>query len=622
MILPLLTVAILSENDIVFLRQRTRRTAELLGFGPEDQTRIATAVSEIARNAQSYGGGGRAELLMDGGAPHRRFVIRITDKGPGVPDLPAILADKPRSIPGMGLGIAGARRLMDRFEIQSSGLGTCVTLEKRLPMSAAAAGWSIDRVAAQLSLDVAADPLAEFRVQNHELMRALQINTDRQNELALLNAELVEANREMTLLHAELDRRAEQLKAFNTSLEAGIAAALEERNRTEEQLRQSQKMDALGQLTGGVAHDFNNLLQVIVGNLEFLDRHLPDDAARCRRAASTAMEGALRAADLTHRLLAFSRLQPLNPKPIDVGSLTRGMFDILSRTLGQGLDMTISVEPDLWFAEADPHQLENAILNLAVNARHAMTDGGTVAIRAFNSDAASSAALPDLPAGEHVAVSVTDTGIGIPAEILARVFEPFFTTKDVGLGTGLGLSQVYGFAKQSKGDVRIASEVGVGTSVTIYLPRSYGLPIVDFVASMEPAMRASQGETILVVEDDGQVQNYTVEALRELGYEVHRTAEGGSALALLQRTLKVDLLFTDVMLPGALNGRDLAEKAQELRPDMKVLFTSGYSQDVIVKKGRLDPEIDLLVKPFSYRDLAIRVRRTLDQGSAADLAAS
>jgi CheY-like chemotaxis protein len=251
-----------------------------------------------------------------------------------------------------------------------------------------------------------------------------------------------------------------------------------------------------------------------------------------------------------------------------------------------------------------------------------MTDGGTVAIRAFNSDAASSAALPDLPAGEHVAVSVTDTGIGIPAEILARVFEPFFTTKDVGLGTGLGLSQVYGFAKQSKGDVRIASEVGVGTSVTIYLPRSYGLPIVDFVASMEPAMRASQGETILVVEDDGQVQNYTVEALRELGYEVHRTAEGGSALALLQRTLKVDLLFTDVMLPGALNGRDLAEKAQELRPDMKVLFTSGYSQDVIVKKGRLDPEIDLLVKPFSYRDLAIRVRRTLDQGSAADLAAS
>jgi signal transduction histidine kinase/CheY-like chemotaxis protein len=427
-----------------------------------------------------------------------------------------------------------------------------------------------------------------------------------------LNDELVEANRKLTALHAELDRRALQLEAFNTSLEAGIATALNERDRTEEQLRQAQKMDALGQLTGGVAHDFNNLLQVIVGNLEILDRHLPEDAARCRRSATNAMEAAARAAVLTQRLLAFSRRQPLNPKPIDVGGLTRGMFDILSRTLGQSLEMTIDIDDDLWFAEADPHQLENAILNLAVNARHAMIDGGTVALRAFNVDATSNAAALDLPRGEYVAVCVTDTGTGMPADVLARVFEPFFTTKEVGQGTGLGLSQVYGFAKQSRGDVKISSEVGAGTSVTIYLPRSEGQPIAAFVASLEPAMRATGKETILVVEDDVQVQNYTVEALRELGYMVQHAGDAASALALLDKIGSVDLLFTDVMLPGELNGRDLAERARESRPELTVLFASGYSRDVMVHKGRLDLNIDLLVKPFSYGELAARIRRTLD----------
>jgi len=594
--LPILTVAVLSEGDIVFLRQRTRRTAELLGFGAEDQTRIATAVSEIARNAQSYGGGGRAELLVHNSRPHQRFVIRISDKGPGVTDLSAILDGKHRSLNGMGLGITGARRLMDGFEIQSSANGTCVTLEKVIPVAALATGWSIDKVVSQLSLDVASDPVAEVRLQNQELMRALQINTDRQNELSLLNA--------------ELDRRAAQLEAFNTRLEAGIAAAMNERYQAEEQLRQAQKMDALGQLTGGVAHDFNNLLQVIVGNLEVLERHLPEGAARCRRSAGNAMDGAQRAAVLTQRLLAFSRLQPLNPKPIDVGGLTRGMFDILSRTLGQSLDMTISLDPDLWFAEADPHQLENAILNLAVNARHAMTQGGTVAIWSYNVDTATTPI--DLVPGQYVAVCVTDTGIGMPAEVLARVFEPFFTTKEVGQGTGLGLSQVYGFAKQSRGDVRISSKLGAGTAVTIYLPRSEGRPIAAFVASLEPAMRATRAETILVVEDDVQVQNYTVEALRELGYTVQHAGDAASALALLDKIGTVDLLFTDVMLPGELNGRDLAAKARERRPTLSVLFTSGYSRDVMVHKGRLDPDIDLLVKPFSYGDLAARVRRTLN----------
>jgi CheY-like chemotaxis protein len=247
-----------------------------------------------------------------------------------------------------------------------------------------------------------------------------------------------------------------------------------------------------------------------------------------------------------------------------------------------------------------------------------MPEGGTVSIWGYNADTAKSAALSNLPPGQYVAVCVTDTGIGMPAEVLARVFEPFFTTKEVGQGTGLGLSQVYGFAKQSKGDVMISSKVGAGTSVTIYLPRSHGQPIAAFAASIGPAMRASNAETILVVEDDAQVQNYTVEALRELGYAVQCAEDATSALALLDKIGTVDLLFTDVLLPGGMNGRDLAEKAREICPSLSVLFTSGYSRDVMVHKGRLDPDIDLLVKPFSYADLAARVRRTLDHRPLAD----
>jgi signal transduction histidine kinase/ActR/RegA family two-component response regulator len=611
--LPILTVPIVTEGDVVFLRQRSRRTAELLGFSQQDQTRIATAVSEIARNALSYGGGGQAQLGVSASKPGQRMVISIIDKGPGIPDLATILDGRYRSAEGMGVGITGARRLMDRFDIDSSAEGTCVTLEKFLPVSALGADSAIAQIVQRLAADAAAHPDGEVRLQNQELTRALEVTTNRQLELDRLNAELLETNRAMTVLYTELDRRAEQLQNFNDSLEVAVSTALSERDHTESLLRQAQKMEALGQLTGGVAHDFNNLLQVIVGNLEMLGRQLPEDATRSRRSVCNAMEGANRAATLTQRLLAFSRLQPLNPKPIDVDRLSRGMFDILRRTLGRHLEMSIRIDPDLWFAEADPHQLENAIINLAVNARHAMVQGGLAIISAHNVDAAASRSVAGLAPAEYVAVCVSDTGTGMPPEILARVFEPFFTTKEVGQGTGLGLSQVYGFAKQSRGDVKIESVVGQGTTVTIYLPRSLDAPIDAFVASLTPALKAAPSETVLVVEDDLQVQNYTVEALTELGYQVQRANNAAMALSVLGKIDRLDLLFTDVVLPGGMSGRELAEQALKARPGLRVLFASGYIRDAIADNGQLAPGVDLLQKPFRYDDLALRVRQALDQ---------
>ena len=610
------TVAIVSEGDLVFLRQRTRRTAELLGFGPEDQTRIATAVSEIGRNALSYGGGGKAELALEERGLSRTLVIRITDKGPGIADLPAVLEGRYRSVEGMGLGVTGARRLMDDFHIESSPGGTTVELAKTTPRGAQS--LSVLAMVDRLARDSTSDPALEIRVQNQELLRALESNALRQAELARVNVELEKTNDSVLALYAELDRRAEQLQAFNAELETGIAAALADRDRSEALLRQAQKMDALGQLTGGVAHDFNNLLQVIVGNLEMLQRSLPEDQARPRRLIANAMEGAARAATLTQRLLSFSRLQPLDPRPIDVDGLTRGMADILRRTLGEHVEMKVHIDAGLWFAEADPHQLENAIVNLAVNARHALPPGGSVEIRAINVSEEDSGPVLDLANGAYVAVSVADTGCGIPPEVLAQVFEPFFTTKEVGEGTGLGLSQVYGFAKQSGGDVKIESTVGVGTRVTIYLPRSNGRPAPAVPAHAPLAPAAAMGKVILVVEDDEQVGNYTVEALRELGYTVRRASDGASALRTINNGQPLDLLFTDVVLPGGISGRALADQALAVRPALKILFASGYAWDAVAHGGRLDPGVDLLPKPFSYVELRERVARAFASPESDD----
>ncbi|EJB01863.1 PAS domain S-box [Rhizobium leguminosarum bv. trifolii WSM597] len=411
-------------------------------------------------------------------------------------------------------------------------------------------------------------------------------------------------------------RRAEEaLKELNAHLEDLVKQKTDELLRNADALRQAQKMEAVGQLTGGVAHDFNNLLQIIVGNLETLLRNLPSDAGRLRRAASQAMKGADRAAALTQRLLAFARRQPLNPIPLDANSLIRGMSELLYRTLGEIYQIEIVLAGGLWKTEADPNELESALLNLAINARDAMAEGGKLTIETFNAhlDEAYSANHAEVIPGQYVAISVSDTGSGMDAETISRAFEPFFTTKEQGKGTGLGLSQVCGFVKQSKGHVNIYSELVEGTTVKIYLPRLLSEVIDEENPEDLPLPEAAVGEIILVVEDDPDVLLYSAESLKELGYRVLEAKDGPSALHLLKDNLPVDLVFTDVVLPGGMSGADVVAKAREVQPFVKALFTTGYSRNAIVHHGRLDKGVDLLQKPFSLGDLAIRVRDVLDR---------
>jgi PAS domain S-box-containing protein len=384
----------------------------------------------------------------------------------------------------------------------------------------------------------------------------------------------------------------------------------------EEALRQSQKMETVGQLTGGVAHDFNNLLQIVTGNLDILQRNLPAGEPRLARAASAAMNGAQRAAVLTQRLLAFSRRQPLAPERTDANRLIAGMSDLLHRSLGETVEVEVVQGARIWPVEIDANQLENALLNLAINARDAMPEGGKLTIETANThlDAHYTARDAEVRPGQYVLISVSDTGSGMSDETLAHAFEPFFTTKEVGRGTGLGLSMVYGFIKQSGGHVRIYSEAGQGTTVKIYLPRYFGdageAP-AHVAAGVTP--QGSQDETILVCEDDENVRAYTMDVLRELGYRVIEAGDGPAALAAIDAEPgRIDLLFTDVVLPRGMTGAVLAAEAQAKRPALKVLFTTGYARNAIVHHGRLDPGVQLLPKPFTYTDLAAKVRDLLD----------
>ena len=389
-----------------------------------------------------------------------------------------------------------------------------------------------------------------------------------------------------------------------------------ELEQTQERLRQAQKMETVGQLTGGVAHDFNNLLQIVTGNLDILLRNLPEDSARLRRAAQSAQKGAERAATLTQRLLAFSRRQPLTPKTVDVNRLVGGMSELLHRTLGETIEIETVLASKLWRVEADPNQLENSLLNLAINARDAMPEGGKLTIETQNThlDHSYAAQNAEVAPGQYVVICVSDTGVGMEAEKVRRAFEPFFTTKEPGKGTGLGLSMVYGFVKQSGGHVKIYSEPGEGTTVKIYLPRLVSTAEETEQVEEQLAPEGTSGETILVVEDDDDVRAYSVEVLRELGYRVLEAHDGPSALRLLERQVgHVDLLFSDVVLPGGMTGAIVAEEARKLRPGLKVLFTTGYARNAIVHHGRLDPGVELITKPFSYADLAARIRDMLDK---------
>ena len=381
----------------------------------------------------------------------------------------------------------------------------------------------------------------------------------------------------------------------------------------EEELRQAQKMEAVGQLTGGLAHDFNNLLAGITGAFELIRVRLAQGrTADVERYLQAGQGAARRAAALTHRLLAFSRRQTLSPKPVVINRLMADLAELVQRTVGPGIQVETIAAAGLWPSMVDANQLENALLNLCINARDAMPNGGRLTIETANKwldDRASS--QRDLEPGQYVTVCVSDTGSGIDKAIIDRVFDPFFTTKPMGQGTGLGLSMVYGFARQSDGHVRIYSEPGQGTMVCIYLPRHVGDEEVETVAPSETPMVAESGEIVLVIDDEPTVRMLVADALGDHGYTIVEAGDGAEGLRLLQSSTRVDLLITDVGLPGGLNGRQVADAAWAARPDLKVLFITGYAENAVLNHGHLAHGMQVLTKPFTIDDLVRRVDRVL-----------
>jgi signal transduction histidine kinase/CheY-like chemotaxis protein len=442
--------------------------------------------------------------------------------------------------------------------------------------------------------------------------------------IALLSTMVAIVVAVLGIAHATLSRANESLVRQSAELAATnkrLLQQIDERQKAEEALRQAQKMEAIGHLTGGVAHDFNNLLQIILSSLGVLKRRaerwmLPAEAARdFHRLIDAAVIGGERASALTRQLLAFARRQPLEPTRIDVNKLVAGMSELLRRTLGEAISVETVLAGGLWPTFADANQLESAIVNLAVNARDAMAGGGQLTIETANAylDEAYIRSYDELKPGQYVLVAVTDTGSGMTEEVLAKAFEPFFTTKDIGQGTGLGLSQVYGFVKQSGGHIKIYSEPGAGTTVKLYLPRLLAPSRADAATLPEETPpRATRAERILIVEDEEGVRAFSVEMLRELGYAVIEAANGQAALRIIESDPSIQLLFTDVGLPGGLNGRQLADAALKRRPDLRILFTSGYTRNAIVHGGRLDAGVALIGKPFTYSGLAQKIRAVLD----------
>ena len=427
---------------------------------------------------------------------------------------------------------------------------------------------------------------------------------------------LIDVN-ERRAVAAERDRATTMLRALTETLEQRVAAQTAELMRAEEALRQSQKMEAVGQLTGGLAHDFNNLLAGISGSLELMQTRLQQGRLKeVDRYVAAAQDATRRAAALTHRLLAFSRRQTLDPRPTDVNRLVAGMEELIRRTVGPAIEIAVSGPADLWTVLVDPPQLENALLNLCINARDAMPDGGRIGIETGHLSLDEAAARAhEMPPGDYLSLAVADTGTGMAPEVVRRAFDPFFTTKPIGQGTGLGLSMIYGFTQQSGGQVRIASEVGRGTAVTLLLPRHHGASEAEAVrAPRREAPRAERGETVLIVDDEPTVRMLVTEVLEDLGYTAIEAADGAAGLRVLQSDARIDLLVTDVGLPGGMNGRQMADAGRVLRPGLKVLFITGYAENAALGTGQLEPGTAVLTKPFVVEALALRIRRMIEQG--------
>jgi PAS domain S-box-containing protein len=482
-------------------------------------------------------------------------------------------------------------------------------------------GWLVnlhpddaERATAEWSAALASGQIyeTEFRVRRHDgVYRAFRIRAEPVHDEEGRITRWVGSNTDIE----DLRRQAAELARFNETLEEQVAERTSALMQAEEALRQSQKMEAVGQLTGGIAHDFNNLLAGISGSLELITNRIAQGRhAEVERFTVAAQGAAKRAAALTHRLLAFSRRQTLDPKPTDPNRLIRGMEDLVRRTTGPGIEVEVVAGAGLWPVLIDAHQLENAVLNLCINARDAMPNGGRLTIETGNRwiDARTARAA-DLEPGQYVSICVSDTGTGMAPEVAARAFEPFFTTKPLGEGTGLGLSMIYGFVRQSGGQVRIYSEAGEGAMICLYLPRHFGeVDDADLIPEVEQAPRAQAGETVMVVDDEPTVRMLVAEILHELGYQCIEASDGASGLKLLQSGARIDLLVTDVGLPGGMNGRQMADAARIDRPDLKVLFITGYAENAVVGNGHLDPGMHVMTKPFAMEALGSRIRELIE----------
>ena len=467
------------------------------------------------------------------------------------------------------------------------------------------------RAALQHSLESGADFVMEFRNVWPDgslnwvdvRARAIRGKNGRVSRLAGVSSDITERKLAET-----------QLLQLNETLEQQVEERTSQLRHNEEVLRQSQKMEAVGQLTGGIAHDFNNMLTGIIGSLELLRR-------RVARGRTEDLDGLIdlgvtsanRAAALTHRLLAFSRRQSLDSKPVEMNGLVHSMGELLNRSLNESIRLEMNLEEQLWTAEADPNQLESALLNLVLNARDAMPDGGMLRIETYNRhlDRTFTNAYENLLPGDYVVLAVSDTGSGMPESVIRRAFDPFFTTKPIGQGTGLGLSMIYGFAKQSHGHVAIDSTVGEGTTVRLYLPRFHGNKEETAPSIASDAVQAKPGETVLIVEDDPAVRALVSQVLSELGYAYLEVSDGTSAVPVLESDQRIDLLISDVGLPG-MNGRQVAEIGRQLRPDLKVLFITGYAEHAAVRAGFLDTGMQMITKPFAFDNLTAKVREMIE----------
>jgi PAS domain S-box-containing protein len=509
------------------------------------------------------------------------------------------------------LSLDGMRVLEDMCPRQLARLraGETVVCPDMASQAPAARGWAADQNAASITV-----PL----LRTARLTALLFVSAQATRHWTPDEVTLVEDVAARTWDAVERAWAEAALREANDALEGRIATALAERETIEEALRQAQKMEAVGQLTGGIAHDFNNLLAGIMGSLEFMQKRLASGRTDgLERYTAAAMTSAQRATALTQRLLAFARRQPLDPKRVDANRLVAAMEDLLRRTLGPGIQLEMVLAGGLWPTLCDPNQLDSAILNLAINARDAMGEGGRLTIETANAyldDAYARRQGGEVRAGQYIAISVTDTGTGMTPEVIAKAFDPFFTTKPTGQGTGLGLSMVYGFVKQSEGHVSIYSEPGQGTTFRLYLPRYRGEALQDHDSGAEAAggLQAEAGETVLVVDDEPTVRMLVTETLEELGYAAVEAGDAQGGLQVLQSQARIDLLITDVGLPG-LNGRQLADAARVLRPELKVLFMTGYAHNAAVGQGAaLEHGMEIITKPFALEALAKKIREMIE----------